>query len=117
MTSRKIIAVIGATGAQGGGLVRSILADTDGPFAVRAVTRDADSAAARALADAGAEVVAADIDDAASLRRAFDGAHGAYCVTFFWAHFSPDREIAQAHAMAAAARDAGLRRPGCGCDQ
>jgi uncharacterized protein YbjT (DUF2867 family) len=109
MTARKIIAVIGATGAQGGGLVRSILADAGGPFAVRAITRDAASPAARALAAAGAEVVAADIDDAASVRRAFEGAHGAYCVTFFWAHFSPDKEMAEARTMAAAARDAGVR--------
>jgi len=109
MSDRKIIAVVGATGAQGGGLVRSILADAGGEFAVRAITRDAASPAARALAAAGAEVVAADIDDAASVRRAFEGAHGAYCVTFFWAHFSPDKEMAQARAMAAAARDAGVR--------
>jgi uncharacterized protein YbjT (DUF2867 family) len=109
MSDRKIIAVVGATGAQGGGLVRSILADADGQFAVRAITRDVASPAARALAAAGAEVVAADIDDAASVRRAFEGAHGAYCVTFFWAHFSPDKEMAEARAMAAAARDAGLR--------
>ena len=109
MTARKIIAVVGATGAQGGGLVRSILADAGGPFAVRAITRDAASPAARALAAAGAEVVAADIDDAASVRRAFEGAHGAYCVTFFWAHFSPDKEMAEARTMAAAARDTGLR--------
>jgi len=109
MTARKIIAVVGATGAQGGGLVRSILADAAGPFAVRAITRDETSPAARALAAAGAEVVAADIDDATSVRRAFEGAHGAYCVTFFWAHFSPDKEMAEARTMAAAARDAGLR--------
>ena len=70
MSTKQIIAVFGATGAQGGGLARSILADRDGPFAVRAVTRDADSPAARALAAAGAEVVAADLDDAASRRDA-----------------------------------------------
>ncbi len=46
---------------------------------------------ARALAKAGAEVVAADIDDEASLTAALKGAHGAYFVTFFWAHFSPDK--------------------------
>jgi uncharacterized protein YbjT (DUF2867 family) len=109
MTASKIIAVVGATGAQGGGLVRSILADRGGPFAVRAITRDIGSVTAKALAAAGAEVVAADIDDAASLHRAFEGAYGAYCVTFFWAHFSPEKEIAEAHAMAAAARDAGVR--------
>jgi uncharacterized protein YbjT (DUF2867 family) len=108
MPAKKIIAVVGATGAQGGGLVRSILADTGGPFSVRAIARDVNSDGARALAAAGAEVVAADVEDAASVRRAFDGAHGAYCVTFFWAHFSPEKELADAATMAAAARDAGV---------
>ena len=108
MPAKKIIAVVGATGAQGGGLVRSILADPAGPFSVRAIARDVNSAGARALAAAGAEVVAADVEDAASVRRAFDGAHGAYCVTFFWAHFSPEKELADAATMAAAARDAGV---------
>lgn len=108
MTDKKIIAVVGATGAQGGGLVRAILHDPSGGFAVRAITRDAKSEAAKALAAQGAEVVAADVDDSESLRRAFDGAYGAYCVTFFWAHFSPEKEIAQAGNMAQAAKDAGL---------
>ena len=58
MSGKKIIAVAGATGAQGGGLVRSILAEKDGEFAVRAITRDPSSPQARALAAAGAEVVA-----------------------------------------------------------
>jgi len=57
MPERKIIAVMGATGAQGGGLVRAILADAGGGFAARAVTRHPDADAARALAAAGAEVV------------------------------------------------------------
>ncbi len=109
MPAKKVIAVVGATGAQGGGLVRSILAEPDGAFAVRAITRDVLSDGARALAAAGAEVIAADIEDAASLRRAFDGAHGAYCVTFFWAHFSPEKELTDAGTMAAAARAAGVR--------
>jgi uncharacterized protein YbjT (DUF2867 family) len=108
-TDKKIIAVVGATGAQGGGLVRAILADPDGEFAVRAITRDVDSEKARALAAMGAEVVAADIDDADSLQTAFEGAYGAFCVTFFWAHFSPETELAQARAMATAARNAGVR--------
>ena len=108
MADKKVIAVLGATGAQGGGLVRAILADKDGPFAARAVTRNPESDKARALADAGAEVVAADVDDQASLERAFAGAHGAFCVTFFWDHFSPERELAQAGAMARAARGAGV---------
>ena len=108
MPDRKLITVIGATGAQGGGLVRAILDDPDGPFAVRAVTRDAASDKARELAALGAQVVEADIDDPAALDRAFAGAWGAYCVTFFWAHFSPEREQAEARAMAQAASRAGL---------
>jgi uncharacterized protein YbjT (DUF2867 family) len=108
-SSRKIIAVVGATGAQGGGLVRSILADPGGEFTVRAITRDPDSPKARALAAAGAEVVAADLSDRAAVARAFAGAYGAYCVTFFWNHFSPDQERAEAHAMADAAKQAGVQ--------
>jgi uncharacterized protein YbjT (DUF2867 family) len=109
MADRKIIAVVGATGAQGGGLVRAILADPAGGFAARAITRDANSEKARALAQAGAEVVQANADDEASLTRAFQGAYGAYCVTFFWDHYSPEKEIAEARNMAGAAKAAGLQ--------
>lgn len=108
MADRKVIAVVGATGAQGGGLVRAILEDPSGEFAVRAITRDLGSEKARALARLGADVVAADLHDPASVERAFQGAFGAYCVTFFWAHFSPETEIAEARAMAHAAARAGL---------
>ena len=108
MSGRKIIAVVGATGAQGGGLVRAILGDAEGGFAVRALTRDPGAAKAKALAELGAQVVAADLDDEASLARALGGAHGAYFVTNFWEHFSPDKEQAQARNLAAAAKHAGL---------
>jgi uncharacterized protein YbjT (DUF2867 family) len=104
MAEKKIIAVVGATGAQGGGLVRAILNDPQGGFAVRAITRDVNSDKAKGLAKLGAEVIAADIDDEESLKRAFKGAYGVYCVTFFWAHFSPEKEIASATAMARAAK-------------
>jgi uncharacterized protein YbjT (DUF2867 family) len=108
MPDKKVIAVVGATGAQGGGMARAILTDPGGPYRVRAITRDTTSPAARALADAGAEVVSADLDDEASIVRAFEGAHGAFCVTFFWAHFSPDKELAHAAAMARSAKAAGV---------
>jgi uncharacterized protein YbjT (DUF2867 family) len=106
---KKVIAVVGATGAQGGGLVRAILADKKGEFAARAITRDPSSDKAKELADAGAEVVAGDSDDVKSLKKAFKGAHGAFCVTFFWAHMKPEKELAQARNMAEAAKDAGVR--------
>jgi uncharacterized protein YbjT (DUF2867 family) len=108
-TDKKIIAVIGATGAQGGGLVNAILKDKKGPFAVRAITRDPTSTKAKELAKAGAEVVAADIDDEKSLAKAFKGAYGAFCVTFFWAHLKPEKELSEARNMAKAAKDAGVK--------
>ena len=108
-TDKRIIAVIGATGAQGGGLARAILDDKNGPFALRAITRNVNSDKAKALADAGAEVVAADLDDVKSLKKAFEGAHGAYCVTNFWEHFKPEKELSQARNMAQAAKEAGVK--------
>lgn len=109
MAEKKIIAVLGATGAQGGGLIRAITSDPNGPFRARALTRDVNSDKARALAAAGAEVVAADVDDEASLQRGFAGAHGAFCVTFFWNHMSPETEREQAGKMARAAKAAGVK--------
>lgn len=109
MSDKKIIAVVGATGAQGGGLVRAILNDPQREFAVRAITRSVDSDKARQLASLGAEVVAADVDDQASLEQALKGAYGAYFVTFFWDHFSPEREMATARNMAQAAKAVGLK--------
>jgi uncharacterized protein YbjT (DUF2867 family) len=109
MANRKVIAVVGATGAQGSGLVRAILADRSGEFGARALTRNPASPKAKALSDAGAEVVAADVDDETSLRRAFDGAYGAFCVTFFWDHFSAEKEVAEAAGMARAAKAAGVK--------
>ena len=109
MADKQIIAVVGATGAQGGGLVRAILADRNSRFAVRALTRDTHSDKARALAAEGVEVVSADLDDQASLERAFAGAYGAFCLTNFWEHFSPEKELAQAGNLARAAKAAGLQ--------
>jgi uncharacterized protein YbjT (DUF2867 family) len=109
MSDRKLIAVVGATGAQGGGLAGAILADPDGGFDVRAITRDPSSDNAKALADRGVEVVKADIDDEASVEAAFEGAYGAYCVTNFWEHFNGDLEIEQAANMARAAKSTGIK--------
>jgi uncharacterized protein YbjT (DUF2867 family) len=109
MPDKKVIAVVGATGAQGGGLARAILADPKGGFAARALTRKPGSDKAKALAKLGAEVVEADLDDVASLKKAFAGAYGAYCVTNYWEHLSPEKELVQARNMATAAKDAGLK--------
>jgi uncharacterized protein YbjT (DUF2867 family) len=108
VSDRKIIAVLGATGAQGGGLVRAILDDPDGGYAARAITRNPASETARGLAEAGAEVVQADLDDQASLEKAFEGAYGVYGVTNFWEHFSPEKETAQGANIARASAAAGV---------
>lgn len=109
MSTKKIITVFGATGAQGGGVARAILQDAGSEFAVRAVTRDAQSDKAKELAQMGAEIVEADIDDVESIKQAMDGAYGAYCVTFFWAHYSPEQEMAEAKNFAEAAKATGLQ--------
>ncbi len=99
----------GGRALKGGGLVRAILHDPAGGFGVRALTRDVNSDHAQDLTKLGAELVPADVDDPESLQRAFHGAYGAFCVTFFWAHFSPEKELAEAKAMAAAAQQAGVQ--------
>ncbi|GAB3665858.1 NmrA/HSCARG family protein [Echinicola sediminis] len=109
MSDKKIITVMGATGAQGGGLARAILQDKNSEFAVRAVTRDRHSDKAKELAKMGAEVIEADVEDKASLLKAMKGAYGAYLVTFFWEHFSPEKEYQHAKNLAEAVQEAGLK--------
>jgi uncharacterized protein YbjT (DUF2867 family) len=99
---------VGSTGAQGGGLVRAILRDKTGGFAARAVTRKVDSDKAKELARLGAEVVAGDLDDQATLEPAFRGAYAVFGVTNYWEHFSPERELAQATTIARAAKQAAV---------
>jgi len=109
MENKKIITVFGATGAQGGGLVRAILADKNSEFVVRAVTRNANSEKAKALEQLGAEVVTADIDDIASIKKTLEGAYGAYFVTFFWEHFSAEKEYQEVTNFVSAAKDSNLQ--------
>jgi uncharacterized protein YbjT (DUF2867 family) len=109
MPTSNLIAVIGSTGAQGGGLVRAIQSDPAGGFRARAITRKATGDKAEALRKLGAELVEADLDDARSLTKAFEGCYGAYCVTNFWEHFSPAKEHQQAANMAQAAKAAKLQ--------
>jgi uncharacterized protein YbjT (DUF2867 family) len=109
MTDKKIIAVVGATGAQGGGLVRAILNDPASGFSARAITRDVNADKAKALAVLGVEVVAANLDDVASLMKAFAGAYGVFCLTNFWEHFSPEKEYEQVKAQAEATKAAGVQ--------
>ena len=104
---KQILVVVGATGAQGGGVARMALAD--GRYQVRAITRKPDSEKAQALRAAGAEIVVADLDDVASLVRAFEGAQRAFFVTNYWELYAPERELQQAGHLAEAAQRAGLQ--------
>ncbi len=109
MSERKTIVVLGATGAQGGGLAQAILSDNESEFRVRAVTRKPDSEKAVSLANIGADLVSADLDDSDSLKKAFENAYGVYAVTNFWEHFSADKELEQIKNIAAAAKAAGVK--------
>src|SRR4029078_3804838 len=106
MSHKKIIAVFGATGAQGGGLARAILNDPDSDFAVGVVPRAVHSDKAKALQAMGAEIVKADIDKPEEIRKALEGAYGAFFVTFFWAHYSPELENKHAKDFAEDSTDA-----------
>jgi uncharacterized protein YbjT (DUF2867 family) len=97
---RKTIAVVGATGLQGGGVVHALQAD--GRFKVRALTRD--PAKHRDLAE---DVAAADLDRPESLKAAFDGAYGVFLVTNFWEQGTD--ELKQVAAAVRAAKDAGVQ--------
>ncbi|XP_004469734.2 nmrA-like family domain-containing protein 1 [Dasypus novemcinctus] len=107
MTGKKIIAVFGATGAQGGSVARAILKDKN--FAVRAVTRDVTRANALALQELGAELAKGDLNEEASVEAVLKGAYGAFVVTSFWDHLSKEKEVQQGKLVADAARRLGLQ--------
>jgi uncharacterized protein YbjT (DUF2867 family) len=105
----KTIAVVGATGAQGNGVVRAILAGGGGEFTVRALTRDVNSAKAKELAELGAAVVAGDYSSPEGLAEAFAGADGAFLVTDFWTHMDPEKEQAYVRNLIDAVQKAGVK--------
>ncbi|XP_032982847.1 nmrA-like family domain-containing protein 1 isoform X1 [Rhinolophus ferrumequinum] len=107
MTSKKVIAVFGATGAQGGSVARAILESEK--FAVRALTRDVTRSNALVLRDLGAEVVKGDLNDEASVEAALKGTYGAFVVTSFWDHHSKEKEVCQGKLVADAAKRLGLQ--------
>ncbi|HEY0689944.1 MAG TPA: NmrA family NAD(P)-binding protein, partial [Kribbella sp.] len=99
-TSPRPIAVVGATGLQGGATVRALLGAT---APVRALARRTDSDAARALTELGADLVAADLDDPEGLRAAFTGVDGVFAMTTPGYDQRIDLEVAHGHAIADAA--------------
>jgi len=98
--NKKLIAVFGATGQQGGGVVRALQATSQ--FKVRALSRNPSK-----HPDLADEVVNADLDRPETLKTAFEGAHGAFLVTNFWEKGTD--ELKQATAAIRAAKDAGVK--------
>ena len=105
MSTKKIF-VAGATGQQGGAVARHLLKHPG--FTVRALTRDTTKAPARALAQAGAELVQGDLDDPSSFERALDGAYGVFSVQNAL-EAGYDREVQQGKKLADAAKAAGVQ--------
>ncbi|KAK2753334.1 hypothetical protein FQN55_003463 [Onygenales sp. PD_40] len=106
----KIITVFGATGNQGGSVIRYILADPvlSKEFKIRGITRDTSKPSAKALAEKGVEVVTADMNSTASIAAALKDAHTVFLVTNFWEVFSKDIEYNQGKNVADAAKAAGV---------
>ncbi|GAB0138979.1 hypothetical protein EsDP_00007198 [Epichloe bromicola] len=105
----KILSVFGATGNQGGSVIRSILADPvlSKQFKLRGITRNVAKPAAQALAAKGVEI--ADMSSAQDAAPAVQDAHTVFIVTNFWESMSAALEIAQGKAVADAAKAAGVK--------
>lgn len=101
----KVVVISGATGQQGGSTARALAGKG---FTIRALTRKPDSDAAKALQALGAEIVQAELDDETSVRKALQGAWGAYAVQNTWTAGVAGEE-AQGHRFAKAAKQAGIQ--------
>lgn len=104
--SSKLIVVFGATGKQGGSVINALRSSS--AFKLRGVTRDPSKGNAQALSKQGVEMVAGDLNDAASLEAAVKGAYGVFAVTDYWATMDSPGEIKQGKSIADAAKKAGV---------
>ena len=111
MSPSKLITIFGATGNQGGSVVKSILAHPtlSKEYRVRAITRDPSKPNAQALAAKGVEPVKADMEDAASVKHALEGSHAVFAVTNYWEKASKELEIQQGKTIADAAKAVGVK--------
>jgi uncharacterized protein YbjT (DUF2867 family) len=107
----KILTVFGATGNQGGSVIRAILDDPvlSAEFKIRGVTRDVKKQASRDLEVRGVEMVQADMASPEAAAPAVQGAHTVFVVTNFWESMSAATEIAQGKAVTDAAKAAGVQ--------
>ncbi|RFU35530.1 hypothetical protein B7463_g804, partial [Scytalidium lignicola] len=106
----KLITVFGATGNQGGSLIRAILADPtlSKEFRIRGITRDTNKEAAKELASKGVDIVAADMSSVESVTTAVKGAHTVFLMTNFWESMSKDKEVSQGKNVTDASKAVGV---------
>ncbi|KAI9681821.1 MAG: hypothetical protein M1829_000566 [Trizodia sp. TS-e1964] len=111
MSGKKIVVVFGATGVQGGSVVKSILADprTAQEWKIRGVTRDPQSSRAKALTAKGVECVEGDVNSKESLRGALKGAYAVFAVTNYWEKEDSELETRQGKALADVAHECGVQ--------
>ena len=107
MSSKKLIAVFGATGKQGGSVVTALLNEKE-KYDVRAITRNVNGEKAQHLKTMGVEVVYASMDEPNTLCSAVAGSHGVFIVTNFWEHKDKDREILQGKNVVDTCKEAGV---------
>jgi uncharacterized protein YbjT (DUF2867 family) len=105
MTDNRVVLITGATGKQGGAVARELAGKG---FTLRAMTRKPDSDAAKALASQGIQIVKGDLDDAASLRKALEGAWGVFGVQNTW-EAGVEKEEEQGKRLAETARETGVQ--------
>ncbi|KAJ7769234.1 NAD(P)-binding protein [Mycena olivaceomarginata] len=110
-SSAPLVAVVGATGAQGGSVVKA-LAESNKPYRVRGFTRDSTKPAAQKLVAQGVDVVDVSLvlDNVKNVFKAFEGANIAFLMTAFLVHLDAERETAEGKMMIDAAKAAGLER-------
>jgi uncharacterized protein YbjT (DUF2867 family) len=111
MAPPKIFTVFGATGNQGGSVITAVLANSklSSEYKLRGVTRDPKKANAQKLADKGVEMVAANMNDPASLKSAISGSHAVFAVTNYWESMSKEVEVQQGKNIADLSKEAGVK--------
>ncbi|KIS68287.1 uncharacterized protein UMAG_11107 [Mycosarcoma maydis] len=96
-STKKLLTVFGATGKQGGSVIRTVLKTPtlNAKYSLRGITRDPSKPAAQELANQGVDVVRANLDDPASLKEAISGSYGVFAVTNFWEAADGSKETQQ----------------------
>lgn len=110
-STKKLLTVFGATGNQGGSLVRTILNNStlNAKYSLRGVTRDTSKPAAQQLSKRGVDVVRADLDDLDSVKKAIDGSYGVFAVTNFWESMDGNKETQQGRNIVDASISTGVK--------